>query len=162
MLTIPAVSGAHAFTAPLETHGPKGEWHYLSVPAEVSSALGGRRRHPVAGTLNGKAFRSAVNPDGKGGHVLVLRKSLRQGLAPGDLVSVEISVDTAPRPVRVPAELKALLAKDPDATKAYASLSPFGKGDMAGWVAAAKRADTRDRRAANVVEWLREGRRQRP
>jgi len=59
-------------------------------------------------------------------------------------------------PVVVPPELVAALDADPAVKAAFDALSPGHRREHARWVAEARREDTRQRRAAQVVERLRE------
>ena len=57
----------------------------------------------------------------------------------------------------MPAELATALAADAAAQRAFTALSPGHRREWAGWVAEAKRPETRLRRAASTVEQLRTG-----
>jgi uncharacterized protein YdeI (YjbR/CyaY-like superfamily) len=64
----------------------------------------------------------------------------------------------APKPpVEAPAEFTAALKKNKAANAAYAALSPSCKREYAEWIADAKRPETRERRIAQAVEWIAEG-----
>ena len=72
-----------------------------------------------------------------------------------------LKVPQAPRakkpPVRVPADLKAALAKRSKAATAFDAMSPSHKREYVEWITEAKAAETRDRRVAQTVEWVAEG-----
>jgi uncharacterized protein YdeI (YjbR/CyaY-like superfamily) len=73
-------------------------------------------------------------------------------------VVVARRVVKAPRPpVEVPAEFTAALRKDRKAAAAYSAFSPSCQREYAQWIAEAKRPETRDRRIAQAVEWIGEG-----
>jgi uncharacterized protein YdeI (YjbR/CyaY-like superfamily) len=59
--------------------------------------------------------------------------------------------------VEVPAELTEALARDDQARAAFERLPPSHRREYASWVAEAKRAETRARRAASTLERLRRG-----
>ena len=69
----------------------------------------------------------------------------------------------APRPaaktkrLALPAALAAALAADADAKTGFEGLTPSQRRDYAVWITEAKRDETRRRRLATAVEWLREG-----
>lgn len=66
----------------------------------------------------------------------------------------------APRPeIAVPAPLAAALAGDDAARATFDTFPPSARRDYCEWVADAKRPDTRDRRIAQAIAWLREGKR---
>ena len=64
----------------------------------------------------------------------------------------------APKPpARVPADLKAALAKRPAAATRFSSMSPSHKREYVEWIMGAKAAETRARRVAQTVIWVGEG-----
>ena len=66
-----------------------------------------------------------------------------------------------PRPApRVPAELKAALAKDAKARKHFAAFPPSAQREYTDWISSAKRPATRTKRLATTLVQLRANRRQ--
>jgi uncharacterized protein YdeI (YjbR/CyaY-like superfamily) len=63
-------------------------------------------------------------------------------------------VDDKPRTVEVPKELRAALKKNPKAAKAFEAFSPSHKKEYSVWIAAAKQAETRERRVAQAIAKL--------
>ena len=57
----------------------------------------------------------------------------------------------------VPRELTSALAKSPAAKKQFSSFTPGCRREYAEWITEAKRPETRDRRVAQAVEWIAEG-----
>jgi hypothetical protein len=141
---------AERFTAVL------GERHVV-VPFDVR-ALWGEARPPVKGTVNGVPFRSRLMVYG-GETMLGLTNALRAQaqIAPGDEVEVVIERDEAPREVEVPPALQQRLDGDATAKAAFEKLSFTHRREYANWIAAAKKEDTRERRAGKAIELLREG-----
>jgi hypothetical protein len=141
---------AERFTATVEDR-------YLVVPLDAR-ALWGEARPPVAGTVNGVAFRSRLAVYG-GVTVLGLTNAFRAeaGIAEGDQVEVVIDRDDAPREVEVPPALQAALDGDAEARAAFEALSFTHRREYASWIAEAKREQTRSRRTAKAVEILRAG-----
>lgn len=136
----------------------RGGGAFVVVPADVLEELGGeRQRFRVTGTLNGVEFASSTMPMGGGQVCVGLHKATRQaaGVEIGDLVDMRVERDDRPREVSVPAELAAALAADPAAKAAFDRLSFSHRREYAEWVAAAKRDETRARRAAQTIERLR-------
>ncbi len=73
-------------------------------------------------------------------------------------VAAQRRVVKAPKPpVEVPAEFTAALRRDRKAAAAYAAFSPSCQREYAEWIADAKRPETRDRRIAQAIEWIAEG-----
>jgi uncharacterized protein YdeI (YjbR/CyaY-like superfamily) len=77
------------------------------------------------------------------------------GVDIGDSVELEIERDTRPRTVDVPDDLAAALARDPAAEAAFERQSFTRRREQAESVAGAKRAETRARRLAKVLDELR-------
>ena len=57
----------------------------------------------------------------------------------------------------VPAELAAALKKNKAAAKVFEGFSPSCKREYVDWVAEAKREETKQKRVAQAVEWMAEG-----
>lgn len=65
-----------------------------------------------------------------------------------------------PRPeAEVPEALAEALARDDLAAGTFAGFPPSARRDYCEWIAEAKRAETRDKRVAEAIGWLREGKR---
>ena len=65
-----------------------------------------------------------------------------------------------PKPAaEVPADLAEGLAGDPEAAATFEGFPPGARREYCEWVAEAKRPETRAKRVAEAVEWLREGKR---
>jgi uncharacterized protein YdeI (YjbR/CyaY-like superfamily) len=71
-----------------------------------------------------------------------------------------MELDPEPRTVEVPSALAAALEQDSLAKAGFDGLSPSHRREYASWIADAKRADTRERRARKAVAMLRAGERQ--
>ncbi len=131
----------------------------IPVPAEVGAGLGTRKRPSVRVTLNGYTYRSTVAPMG-GTFMLPVSADVREraGVAAGDEVDVEITLDTEPREVTVPPDLAEALDHDADARRFFAGLSYSNQQRIVLPIAEAKTAETRQRRIAKAISMLREGR----
>jgi uncharacterized protein YdeI (YjbR/CyaY-like superfamily) len=68
---------------------------------------------------------------------------------------------SAPRPARaplpVPPDLAAAIAAHPDAARHWAGFTPGKIRDYAEWIGEAKREETRDKRIAEAISWIAEG-----
>lgn len=69
-------------------------------------------------------------------------------------MTVKVSRDQGVREVEVPVELSRLLDQNPAAWEAFDALSYSHRREHALYVAGAKRAETRERRAAKTIESL--------
>jgi hypothetical protein len=131
----------------------------IQVPDEIVEALAAGRRPPVTITINGYTYRSTVAVMGDVYMVGVNAENrAAAGVAGGDEVDVEISLDTAPRTVSVPPDLQAALDAEPAAQRTFDGLSNSNKSWHTLQVTGAKTEETRERRIAKSIEALREGR----
>ena len=97
------------------------------------------------------------------GYIVVNRQvKAATGVDAPERVRVAMELDTEPRTVRVPADLRAALGSD-DAVAGRRSRSSRSRtaASTCEWVEEAKRPETRARRVAATVERVREGRTQR-
>ncbi len=69
-----------------------------------------------------------------------------------------MELDTEPRTVRVPADLRRALVADEVSERTFAELSFTHRREYVDWVEEAKRPETRARRIASTVERVRAGR----
>jgi hypothetical protein len=134
----------------------RGGGRFVAVPFDAKAVFGSARA-PVRGTVNGTPLRTRLMVYG-GVTYLGLTREVREaaGIELGDAVAVELELDEAPREVAVPPELAAVL----DAERlrdAYDALSFTHRREYAEWVGTAKKAETRERRAAKAAEMLRAG-----
>jgi len=73
-------------------------------------------------------------------------------------MTVARRVAKAPKPtLKVPAELTAALAKSKKANAVFTAFSPSCQREYIEWIASAKRPETRDRRVAQAIEWMADG-----
>ena len=129
---------------------------FVAVPFDAKTAFGSARA-PVRGTVNGTPLRTRLMVYG-GVTYLGLTRAVREaaGIELGDAVAVELELDDTPREVTGPPELAAVLGSEA-LRDTYEALSFTHRREYAEWVATAKRAETRERRAAKAGEMLRAG-----
>ena len=148
------------FTARLE---PIEGGTFVVIPAEVVGALHATGRTSVVGTIDGHQIRHQFMPytfAGVGRQVVMaVNKATREaiGKGAGDTVEFDLERDDRSRSadITLPPELVAALAADPAARAAFDGLAPSRRREHADHVGAAKRPETRVRRAADVVARLR-------
>lgn len=149
------MSGGHSFDAVIQGGDRGGA--FVLVPFDVKEAFGSGRPK-VRALIDGHEYRGSLMNMG-GGHMLGIRRDVRAAIDKdvGDSVHVEVELDTAPRTVAVPPELRAALDDSPAAAERYGALSYTHRREFAEWVAGAKKPETRDRRAARAVEMILDG-----
>lgn len=91
------------------------------------------------------------------------------GVIEGHVTQVMALIDAGAPPRRaarppkpeaaVPEVLAAALARDAAAAATFAAFPPSCRRDYCEWIGEAKRSETRDRRVAEAIGWLREGKR---
>lgn len=131
----------------------------IHVPPAVVAALSPSRKPAVRATINGFTYRTSVAVL-SGEFMLGVPPDFRAGagVAPGDEVEVDLELDTAPREVTVPPDLVAALRADAAAQRTFDALSYSNKRRLVEPIAAAKAAETRERRIGKTVAMLHEGR----
>jgi Bacteriocin-protection, YdeI or OmpD-Associated/Domain of unknown function (DUF1905) len=148
--------GSVRFTARLVPRGPAAA---VVLDDEVVAVVGeGAKRFPVVATVAGYSWRTTVTRM-RGEFLVGLNKAVRQeaGVEAGDAVEVTIELDTAPREVDVPEALANALAGDSDARAAFDRLAYTHRKEYARWIDEAKRQETRERRVAQSLQMLRQG-----
>ena len=131
----------------------------IQVPPSVVEALGAGKRPPVTVTLNGFTYRTTVAVMG-GDYWVGLSGERRAaaGVAGGDVMDIDIELDSAPRELAVPADFAAALDAEPTARKTFDSLSYSNKSWHTLQIEGAKTDETRARRIAKSIAILKEGR----
>ena len=151
---VSAVASTH-FDAELERVGKTSA--KLRVPVDLKEIFG-RARPPLKVTVEGHTWRTT--PGVYGGVAYIgLNKDVRSaaGVDAGDRVRVTMELDTEPRTVAVPADLRSALEADPKAKAAFADLSFTHGREYVEWIEEAKRPETRARRIAGTVDGVRQG-----
>src|SRR5262245_42361771 len=144
------------FSADLERVGASSA--RLRVPLDLKE-LYGRARPPLKVTIGGHTWRTT--PGVYGGVAYIgLNKDVRAaaGVDAGDRVRVTVELDTEPRTVTVPVDLRAALNADAKAQSAFDELSFTHRREYVEWVEEAKRPETRTRRISRTVEDVLAGR----
>jgi hypothetical protein len=139
---------AKRFTVELERMGKTSAG--FPVPFDLKEAFG-RARPPVRVTIRGHTWRTTPGVYGGVGYI-GLNRDVRAaaGVDVGDRVRVAMEVDTEPRTVAVPADLRDALAAS-DAKERFDRLSFTHRREYVEWAESAKRAETRERRIAETV-----------
>lgn len=130
----------------------------MVVPDKVIEKLGTSKRPAVSVTINGFTYRSTVAVMG-GKFMIGVSAKIREGagVAAGDVVDVELELDTAPRVLEVPTDLMKALGRDKDAKALFESLSYSRKQRLTLPIEDAKTPETRQRRVDKAIQALREG-----
>lgn len=143
------------FVAELRSTG--GTTTGFQVPAEVVDALGGGKRPKVKVVVNGFEYRTSIAPmDGANWLGVSSQRRTEAGVSAGDVLEVDLELDTAPRVIEPPADLAAELAADAGAKEFWDSMSYSNQRYHAENIEGAKAAETRQRRIAKTMDLMRQ------
>src|SRR3954452_2729322 len=94
------------------------------IPETVVADLGAGKKPQVSVTINGYTYRSSIASMG-GEFMLPVSAEVRTnaGVSAGEIIDLELELDTAPREVTMPDDLKKALEEKPGAGKFFDSLS---------------------------------------
>lgn len=145
------------FEAELESSGKNTAG--FGVPDEIVEKLGGGGHPKVSVTINGYTFRTSIARMGERFMLGVsAERRTAAGVSPGDVLEVDVELDTAPREIDVPEEFAAALAADPAAQAFWQTLSYSKQQWHTLQVTGAKTEETKARRIEKSIGMLREGR----
>lgn len=166
---VPRVRFVATVLGPDPEAGPRpARSRFLRLPEEASAALPSRGMVSVEGTINGVRFIATLEPDGCGGHRLLIDRKLQMAvgssveLEPGRTVTLDIApVAPADEPEpSVPSDLRKALGAAPAGTReAWSSITAIARRDFIQWITSAKRDDTRARRIVAACDMLAKGKR---
>ena len=150
------MSKKHTFTAVIQNAGGGGA--FVEVPFDVEKAFGSKKPK-VKALIEGIPYHGLLVRMGTECPLLIILKSIREqaGKSFGDEVKITVELDTEPRVVEVPPDLKKALGKDKDAKAIFAKLSYTHQKEYVTWIAEAKRDETRQARLAKTIEMLKQG-----
>lgn len=126
----------------------------IIVPEDVVVALGGGKRPAVRVTLQGYTYRSTIAKMGE--HYLISFSSehrTKSGLKGDETLDVTLELDTAPRTVEPPEDLKVSL-EAAGLLAAFMALAPSHQKEYVRNIEEAKTPESRERRISKGVEKL--------
>jgi hypothetical protein len=130
----------------------------IKPPFDVVETFQRKGRVPIKGTINGFPYRSSLMNMGDG-HMLCVNAQMRAGghCKAGDLVDVVMELDEEKREVKVPGYLKKLMSSDAKVEEAWGELSFTHQKEYVRDIEGAKRPETREKRIAAMMTFLRQG-----
>lgn len=140
------------FTGTPETVGTT---RLVRLPEDASRALPSRGQVAVTGTLDGEAFETVVEPDGRRGHWVRLPDT-----AGGAPVELELAVAEAWPEPEVPADLADALDEAPQHIRdVWDDITPMARWEWVRWVGATRSAETRAKRVGVSIDKIDHGKR---
>ncbi|NOV01704.1 YdeI/OmpD-associated family protein [Paenibacillus planticolens] len=127
----------------------------IVVPAEVIVALEGGRKPSVMVSLQGYTYPSTVGFMA-GEFMLPLSAAHREasGLKAGDEVEIKLELETQPRTVEIPNDLKEALSAQEGVFETFEALAFSKRKEFVRQVEDAKTQETRERRISGIVSKL--------
>jgi hypothetical protein len=137
-------------------------WTVLRLPEKASKRLPSRGQVAVEGTINGRAFRTVLEPDGTFGHWMKVDEALQAAAAvhAGDTAKVEVEPGTDWPEPDVPPDLDAALAAAPmKIQEIWSDITPMARWEWVRWVNATRNPETRKRRVEVSISKMDHGKR---
>jgi Domain of unknown function (DUF1905)/Bacteriocin-protection, YdeI or OmpD-Associated len=134
----------------------------VRLPDGASKELPSRGQVAVQGTINGRAFRTVVEPDGQRGHWIKVDKKLQTaaGITADDITTVEIEPTTEWPEPDVPRDLEAALAAAAEKIRSlWGEITPMARWEWVRWVNATRNPETRKRRVEVTISKMNNGKR---
>lgn len=127
------------------------------IPESVVAELGSGKKPQVSVHIKGHTYRSSIASMG-GEFMLPVSAEVRTnaGVNAGEIIDIELELDTEPREVTIPDDLKKALEENTEAKKYFDSLSYSNKRRLVIPVEDAKTPETRQRRIEKTVKLLSE------
>lgn len=127
----------------------------IEVSEKILEKLGGGKKPLVIVTINNYTYKSAV---GKMGNKFMISLSAdnrtKAGVVGGETVEINLELDTEPRTIEIPADLKKELNKNKPAKANFEKLAPGKKKAIIVSLLDAKTEETRKRRIEKAIESL--------
>ncbi len=140
------------------------DWVILPVPKDESIKLSSRGQVSVTGTINGKEFRTVLEPDGRWSHWMRVTTTLQKaaGVKSGDTVSVEMTTNKEWPEPHVPKDFADALKTAPTKVKEkWHDITPMARWEWIRWVNATNSVETHAIRIEKSISKL-NGKHRRP
>jgi hypothetical protein len=145
------------FTATITKFGDR---TIISIPFDPNDVWSTKQRHYITGTVNGQKVRGPLESDGA--HTFIsLGAAWRRdcGLDVGAKVDVVLSPE-GPQTESLSPDIDEALAADPQAKAFFDGLATFYRKNYIRWIEGSKRPETRRTRITEMVQLLKDGKKQ--
>jgi uncharacterized protein YdeI (YjbR/CyaY-like superfamily) len=150
-------SKAKSFTAVLEPLQTGMGWVIARIPFDVAKTWPERVGLRVRGEIEDLAIKTTLMAGGPGGkHFLLVNRKMQAAakVSVGLKVKIRLEPDLEERPAVVPVELEKALKGDRRLRKWFDRLATSLRRDVGKWVLEPKSAESREKRAEQMAEWL--------
>lgn len=150
--------GPIEFDAPVcrgDTKYPAARW--VEFPHSVEELYGTRGRVPVKVTFNGIPYVGSMVKMGTECHMILILKEIQKQLGSPDTVRVRVELDDSPRVITLDDDARRALEMSEAASASWDKLSYSHQREYHLWITDAKRSETRQRRIAQMIERLQNG-----
>ena len=129
---------------------------FIRVPQAVAKQLALKGRPKIKAVIAGIPYRGSLMPMGDGTFGLGVLKAIQKekGIDNGDVITVDLEIDTEERTVDIPHDLAAALKRDAGASAAWEKLSFTNRKEIALSLTEAKKPETRERRLQAAMNRL--------
>jgi uncharacterized protein DUF1905/bacteriocin resistance YdeI/OmpD-like protein len=126
------------------------------LPFDAGREYGTKARVQVRGTIDTVPYTGTLLPNGEGGHFMVVKKEIRDaiGKQSGDTVSVTMGLDSSPRSVSIPRDLKRAMEGVEGAKAAFNAMTYSHENAYVDWIEEAKREATRADRIKKALRMI--------
>jgi hypothetical protein len=134
----------------------------LRLPEKASEKLPSRGQVAVEGAINGRCFKTVLEPDGQFGHWMRIDPDqlLDAGVAAGDTATLEIEPHADWPEPKVPQDLQTALAAAPQKIQdLWTAITPMARWEWVRWVNATRNPATRRRRVEVSISKMKGGKR---
>lgn len=146
-----------SFRITLEATGTSLRWVIARVPVDLKKAWPMWKSRRVFGEINGFAFKTALIPGTRGqGHVLIVNRKMQAGahVRAGETALIKLTPDLGEVVIDLPPEFAKILKADRALKKWFDRISPSMRKGFTNFIADAKTAETRQKRAEAMAESL--------
>jgi hypothetical protein len=145
------------FTTVMQKIGAK---TVIAIPFNPNEAWGSKERHDVTGTVGGHSIRGPLVADGTSFYLSIGPAWLRDNpIEDGAAIEVELAPE-GPQVDSLPADIGEAFEAEPQAIAFFNSLSSYYRKNYMRWVESAKRPETRAARIAEMIQLLKDGKRE--
>ena len=152
------MTNKQTFKAVIKNAGGGGA--FVDVPFDVEKEFGSKKPR-VKALIEGVPYRGLLVRMGTECHMLIVLKGIREqiGKTFGDEITVIVELDTEPRVIEIPGELKKAFRAEKEAKAFFDKLSYTHQKEYVNWINEAKKDETRQSRVVKTIEMLKKGKR---